>query len=296
MIKYNDLPVTQDFLTALLDNLYTAVFVLDKHKQIRAHNNAYKHLFHTAGDITLNKDCDGTSQCGACRLRDTLLEPLLHQIPAVKERLTRKFFVSGQEIIKYLNFSTLPIQLAGEDMVLVLLDDVSGEIESRLEIKRMALTDGLTGLFNHKYLFNKLEEELSRTRRYGGKLSIVMLDIDNFKSINETFGHQCGDRTLVTVSNLLKANLRDIDLVGRYDSVEFLIILPHTDLDSAFLLARRICKASEEHTFEEENLRVTISGGVAELHEGDPGALQMVGRAESLLHSAKQNGRNRIER
>jgi diguanylate cyclase (GGDEF)-like protein len=121
-----------------------------------------------------------------------------------------------------------------------------------------------------------------------------MLDIDHFKAINDTYGHQIGDTTLVAVSQLIKDNLRDIDHVGRYGGEEFIVILPQTGLDNAYITAQRIRRAIESARFHEGKIKMTVSGGVVEFKEES--ALILIGKADELLYKAKQNGRNRIEK
>jgi diguanylate cyclase (GGDEF)-like protein len=179
-------------------------------------------------------------------------------------------------------------------MVLVIVDDITGLMEANLKLKEMAITDGLTQLFNHKHSYYKLEEEITRATRYGNRLSVIMFDIDHFKAINDSYGHQTGDKTLIKISQLIKNNLRDIDHVGRYGGEEFIVILPQTGLDNAYITAERIRRAIESARFEEGKIKITICGGVVEFKEEN--ALILIGKADELLFKAKQKGRNRIEK
>jgi len=167
------------------------------------------------------------------------------------------------------------------------------EKEKRL-LEKMAITDGLTEIHNHRYIVQKLQEEIERAKRYDHSLTVVMFDIDYFKRVNDTYGHQVGDEVLRIVSQLMKDNLRNIDSIGRYGGEEFLIILPETTLDEGFQVAERIRSKVEHGHYGKEDLRITISGGVAEYNgESDVALLK---KADDLLYLAKENGRNRLEK
>jgi len=164
------------------------------------------------------------------------------------------------------------------------------EAQGKLEL--MAVTDGLTGLFNHKYIFEQLETRLEEAKRYNQPLSILLLDIDHFKSVNDRFGHQRGDEVLVEVSQAIKNGVRDIDIASRYGGEEFLIVFPNTGIDGASVVAEKIRKAVEGLVWEDEGLHTAISGGL-ESYTGQTG-LQLVEAADQKLYRAKNEGRNRI--
>ncbi len=161
------------------------------------------------------------------------------------------------------------------------------------EIKSLSVCDGLTGLYNHLAIVSKLEEEVQRSRRYGSHLSIIMFDIDNFKEINDIYGHLAGDAVLVGVAHTLRGGVRGIDSVGRYGGEEFLVILPETDVRDSAVIADRLRQKLAAHTFsyEEKEIQASVSGGVAGCHEeGD--AEKLIGAADELLYRAKSEGKN----
>lgn len=310
MLNIINLKESNTFLNILLDNLVTAVFVIDKNICIQSFNNSFKALFQKQEDKILGqlcgnalgcaytvdegKNCGETSNCQHCTLRDSLLKAFTHKVPTYKAQLYRKFYINHQAITKYLLYSTKYITFNDEEMVLVIVDDITELMEANLKLKEIAITDGLTQLYNHKHSYYKLEEEITRATRYGNKLSVIMFDIDHFKAINDTYGHQIGDKTLVSVSQTLKKNLREIDHAGRYGGEEFIVILPQTGLDNAYITAERIRRAIESTRFENGKIKITISGGVVEFKEET--ALILIGRSDELLYKAKQKGRNRIEK
>lgn len=296
MINKTYLKDSGQFLTALMDNLVSAVFVVDRDHRFQAYNQSFIDLFHKTEDDVADRLCDGTSGCKACKLRDSLPDALTFKVPAYKERLTQKFHVGDRELIRYFLYSTQNIKVNGESVILVILDDVSHQMEADLSLKRMAITDGLTGLYNHKYLYSRLEEEFTRAKRYGNTLSVLVLDIDRFKAVNDKYGHQQGDEALTEAGEVIRQNLRQIDTAGRYDSVEFMIILPQTSLENAYRTAERIRSAMASRSFGKKGFKLTLSGGLAEFSKDDKTPLHLIDRAEQLLHKAKEKGRNRIEK
>ena len=168
--------------------------------------------------------------------------------------------------------------------------------EKALESLRfISITDGLTKVYNRKYITDAVEQELIRARRYNHSISIVLFDIDFFKSVNDCYGHQIGDLVLVKTAEIISENLRETDLIGRYGGEEFLLILPETDLKSAYELADRLRNQVSRISWEfDVQRKITISGGVVENLGESP--LKMIGRADELLYVAKDKGRNRIEK
>lgn len=168
------------------------------------------------------------------------------------------------------------------------------EIEDKNKLlQQMAITDGLTNLFNHKFVIDSLSNEIKKAERYGSPLSIFMMDIDFFKKLNDSYGHQFGDQILVKVAKIIHDSVRDIDIVGRYGGEEFLVVLPETDRKNAFIVAERIRQSVEKIKANKEDFSVTISGGVQEY--SSQSTENLIKEADFLLYKAKQSGRNRIE-
>ncbi|MCP4130652.1 MAG: diguanylate cyclase [bacterium] len=168
------------------------------------------------------------------------------------------------------------------------------EDEKRM-LQTMAITDWLTKIYNRMYIFERLNEEITKTRRYSRTFAVIMVDIDHFKVINDTYGHQVGDMVLITVSDTIKANLREYDLLGRYGGEEFLCILPETTIENAAHIAERIRKEISHLEWGSDTMTVTISAGLTEYRSGEKD-FELIKRVDDLLYTAKENGRNRIER
>lgn len=160
-------------------------------------------------------------------------------------------------------------------------------------LKELSIRDSMTGLFNHKHSYELLESEIVRSKRYQHSLSVLLLDLDHFKQVNDTYGHQAGDEVLKSISKILKDNSRETDIIGRYGGEEFIIIMPETDLKNGSLFAERLRKTIKEFDFNQPP-HVTISAGMSKYREDDT-AETIVKRSDLLLYQAKENGRNRIE-
>ncbi|MCA1949157.1 MAG: GGDEF domain-containing protein, partial [Treponema sp.] len=130
--------------------------------------------------------------------------------------------------------------------------------------------------------------------RYGRPLSVIMLDIDNFKRVNDTFGHRTGDEVIQSVANSIMANIRKTDVAGRYGGEEFLVLLPETDLKAARVVAEKIRSTLNQLSFATSALSVTISAGVAEAEKGETFEA-LITRVDTKLYQAKRNGKNRVE-
>ena len=172
------------------------------------------------------------------------------------------------------------------------------ELSDFEKTERSALTDHLTGLFNRAHFDGSLKREVNRCRRYGQRASLVVMDLDDFKLVNDQHGHQVGDAVLKEVGRLLGQKVRDIDIAARYGGEEFAIILPETGRMSAFLVAERIRNEIERffrrRSIARQDVPITVSGGVAAFPADAEGAEGMVARADEALYRAKRAGKNRV--
>lgn len=182
-----------------------------------------------------------------------------------------------------------------------LLNGVSDQLEStlsKLEFQYRAVTDAMTGLFNHRYFQQEVGRQLDRAQRLGSLLTLAMADLDHFKKINDTYGHQQGDIVLKAVAGAIKRSIRGkIDVPCRYGGEEFVILLPETPLDGAKIFAERLRKAVEELEFEFNGkpMKVTISIGLATFPEAGQDKRNLIETADRALYLAKESGRNNVK-
>lgn len=202
------------------------------------------------------------------------------------------------------NCTFLPIAVkGGVDRICILIEDVTDVCHYQTQLNKalqeLALSnriDGLTQAFNRKHWEECLASEFSRAHRYKQDLALMMLDLDLFKLLNDTYGHLGGDKVLVETSTVINDILRMGDLFGRYGGEEFAVILPNTTLEGAKNVAERIRKAIENHAidYQEAKINVTVSIGVAVMDAHDTRYEDLISRADIALYKAKHLGRNQV--
>ena len=163
---------------------------------------------------------------------------------------------------------------------------------NKAQLWDMAVTDSLTGLYVRRYFMVKLQEEIHRAERYNKRLSVIMADLDRFKNINDTYGHDAGDRALKAISKFLQKNIRDVDAIARYGGEEFVMLIPDADKEAAFCLAERLREELSKVKLEDLP-PVTISLGVATYPSDGTDLEELIKRADAAMYEAKQQGRNK---
>lgn len=179
-------------------------------------------------------------------------------------------------------------------------------LESVQDIKRITIleietiTDQLMGIFNRRYLDNRLKEEVDRSRRYGIDFSLILLDIDHFKNVNDQYGHQNGDIILTQIGRLLKQAVRTVDIVARFGGEEVVILLPSTGPDGAFTLAERIRQLIESNSFiltgdyDGQTISCTVSIGIVSQTDAISETDELLLCADKAMYEAKKAGRNKV--
>lgn len=188
--------------------------------------------------------------------------------------------------------SSVPMYFSGLPSRLIGLADISELKAVQEELRAASFTDSLTGLYNRRYLYQRLSHEIDLANRYRHPLSVILFDLDHFKRVNDTFGHGVGDDVLVCVGGVLTSCTREVDVAGRHGGEEFLVILPHADLAEASEVAERIRTSVAKVEWAVEGLDLTISGGVAQYCGETLDAFLDI--ADRWLYMAKESGRNRI--
>lgn len=206
-----------------------------------------------------------------------------------KSTIARVLSIGANDYIsKPINEQVFMAKLYSNSRVLMLIKE--NEVKNII-LQELAIKDGLTNLYNHKHIHEMLDLNIKLSKRYCRPLSVIMFDIDNFKMVNDTFGHQFGDEVLSQVAQIIKKTARNTDIIGRYGGEEFIVILPETDDREALILAERIRKEIQNNKFRND-VSITISGGVSLLEEDSE---QVIYDADKLLYKSKHTGKNKIE-
>jgi len=168
-------------------------------------------------------------------------------------------------------------------------------VATQKRLSKLAMTDSMTGLYNRRHIMNVIDYEAVRQKRSSAPLSLIIVDLDHFKSINDRYGHETGDAVLIVVSQLIRKSIREQDSAARWGGEEFLIVLPDTDLEQAILIAQRIREmvATNAVTVDGQTIFTSATLGVS-VYQGGETTSKAIARADELLYEGKKAGRNRV--
>ncbi len=284
-------------LTTILDNLKAHVYIKDtNHRYTYVNANMCEYLDRDRDEVLGKTDEEvfGKKAGKKFQATDRLVFDEMDNVTNVEKSRNRK---TGEK--RYFLSVKVPLinDLGNPYALLGISTDVTQQKRLEKELRQMASTDVLTGTNNRRFFLELCEKEIKRAKRYEKDLSLIMLDMDYFKRINDTYGHAVGDEAIRTMTGLCRQNLRESDVLGRIGGEEFAILLPETDRKGAWHIAQRIRKNTEEHGFdigESNPCRFTASFGLTCLEKGDETPDDILKRADIALYEAKTQGRNRV--
>jgi diguanylate cyclase (GGDEF)-like protein len=289
---------SRQFIDILIKNIDSAIFIMDKNNKIIETNEVFLKLFNFSKEEALTKSyfdivgcqkIDNSEKCNFCYIcnlnkknidEDTIITKKEERIGS--SYFCRHFMVKSQKI-----------DFASQSLTLVFLNDITNLIEKTKKLEELCTIDELTGVYNRRFILEKLESEIEISKRYHSPLSIIILDIDNFKDINDNLGHLAGDKVLIKTSETIRNSLRESDNFGRIGGEEFIIVLPNTDLEKAHMCGERIRTNISSQSFEQHDYVVTVSGGIAS-YVYNESMESFFKRADNLLYKAKKTGKNLI--
>lgn len=292
------MPSGDDRFRIISNTILDAILMMDDKGHIVFWNPAAEQIFGYKESEILGKDLHGTLVPSNYR------EAFAEGHRAFMETGTGNAIGKVQELTALrkdgsefpVELSLSPMQVEGRWWAVGIIRDITRRKATEKKLKVLAVTDGLTNLYNRRFLMNRLRQEFDRANRYQRELSVLMIDVDHFKVVNDEHGHDSGDRVLQSLASRLVKSVRRTDLVARYGGEEFVVALPESGRDESALLAERIRVAVEADFMDLAGTRIaiTVSIGGATRTEGinDPEILLKM--ADEALYAAKQAGRNRV--
>jgi diguanylate cyclase (GGDEF)-like protein len=301
-------PSFSDFL---FNNLDVAIFLVDRDFNVTMVNNPFTTMFSVKEStacsrlcgnvlgceyaVIQNKPCGQTTECGRCKLRESLLRGFVGPEEVSTTFVSRSFYINDVPVKKHFKITSRKAVFGQKPMVVVAMHDITDVEEQKQKIQELSNHDFLTGLANRRYFFEACEPLFQNAKRGSINISIAMFDIDSFKRINDSHGHACGDSILREVSIILADNLRKADIVARFGGEEFCLLLHCADASDAYSVVDKLRLLVETHAFayEGKSIPVTISAGLTSKLEESLD--EMIKKADEMLLKAKEGGRNRTE-
>jgi len=282
-------------LDAVLNNVDAYIYMKDDQRYFRYVNNKTAEMFGQSHDNIigqLDSDVIGEEMANHFWQSDKLV------FETNEKQTIEEVVDDGEGNLRHYLSMKMPYQINEESQALIgFSTDVTELYQLKEEFKKQANTDALTGLYNRRYFFKHAAKEFSRAKRNGLDLSVISIDIDYFKKINDKYGHPVGDKVLIEMSNNIFPNLRQEDILARVGGEEFAIILPDTTLEKAKAVAQRICHTKNTFVVNEQNnntIEIQVSVGLVSMKVADLNFDDLFVRADHALYKAKELGRNRV--
>ncbi len=294
-LRRHELERRAQILQQIVENASDGIITMEVGGRILTANPAVESVFGYAPDKIVGKSVtflfpDGVQGDGTAQMLKTGAagRPWRGELSARRK--------DGSLILVHMSTSVLRDQGGGPRCLTGIARDVT---ERRLlleKLQRLSITDNLTGLFNHRFFHDRLHYEFIRARRYDEPLGCIMIDVDYFKTVNDTYGHLIGDDVLKSIAGFVTGATRSVDIVARYGGEEFAVLLPNTDLAGAARCAEHIWQSigTAEMSARQGTLRLTVSAGVSALTPDVTDEMELLRRADSALLAAKRRGRNNV--
>jgi diguanylate cyclase (GGDEF)-like protein/PAS domain S-box-containing protein len=299
-------PVNLPALQAAFDQASDGIALIDETQMIIAMNPALERLVGHLAHEVVGRDrcravlaCEDAAGCLLCDRPCPAQEALTAGVATPSQDL---FFRTGKGTTTPLSASFTPLHLSpgGRRIVLMIVRNVTEQHRKTQRLRHLALTDALTGLENHRSLMAHLRREITRARRYRHALSLLFIDVDEFKQYNDKQGHRRGDAALAALGRLLKTQMRETDIAARYGGEEFVLLLPETGKPQARILAEQLrrviaCQLEEQPPSPSgAHTGLTVSIGVATYPADADNGTVLLEQADRALYAAKVAGRNRV--
>lgn len=291
-LKLYEANVESNFYKEVIENSLNEIYVIHPEdlKLIKVNKGAMQKLGYTKQELECMLFTDIETDFSLALFKDI----------AGNINMNRSNKVKYNTFHKKKDGSTYPVEVNLQqfksndgDVYVAIVFDLTEIRQKEEELRRMTITDALTGVYNRRYFIQKVEEEIERARRTGVNFSIIMFDIDHFKKVNDTYGHNSGDLVLKMVSQTIKDRIRRIDCLARWGGEEFIILLPNTLIEGAAILAEDLRRTLSELDIPVVG-HVTASFGVASYKENDT-VDSIVQKADDMLYEAKRSGRNCVK-
>ncbi len=282
------------YFESIIENLPEGVAIFDENGRITCINAAFTAMFGYTSDEAVGRN-----------ISDLVAPPAkIEEAHGIRLSISKGKTISRETVRRHKDGTDLNVAMKSAAVTVdgnvagyfVVYRDITAEKLAESRLIQMATTDSLTGLYNRRHFFDLSEREFARSRRNGSSLVVLMIDIDHFKNINDTYGHQAGDDVLKELAELGSTCLRSMDIFGRIGGEEFAVLLPETISDNGVAVAERFRNRIERMQFEtiQGALDITVSIGVASALAGKPDFDKVLAEADMALYNAKCEGRNRV--